>query len=475
MHAIRRGEVLKLAARDSIVLGLDLQAGDTLDLGVFGAGSNLVVLSIQLDSRFQSPPLLIPEELRQNGSSMPITGATLVIPSLIPATTGRVTVLLLGVPMCLGGPPGSCRGIGTVEVELRRSAPVIVLSSGQGYMSYLKPEGTTQLDTIRLRNAGAGAADLQLSAGQPFSVPGEALPLSGPARAGDATAVSLGLTASVPGDYSDSLRLTGVPPDRFNAFAPRATRVMLRAYEARATRKELSTYLSHVAVNAVGEVIVGASSRFLSKLDLATGELTAWATAPGAVVGAGRGMQIGPDGALYVVAYVNPHWTLLRRTASGDFATVYAPMPSADYAVLPDGAIYVLASGDSARLVRVTQSGGMATATTIRSFGQVWAAKGVAFSSLDSSLYYGVGGLVYKRELNTETDRQLAGIAGAPIAVDASGRLYVESGTTIKVVDRDGSLVSTLYPPAWSPTSYALSHGFVIGIAGPSVWTLPVP
>jgi hypothetical protein len=478
VHALRPGETSTLAAHDSLLIGLELQAGDTVDFGIFAESSNLITLDARVDTRFESAGAAILEQLRLTGTTGQFAGGggTLVVPALIAPVAGRTVVLVRGTPWCAGGPPGSCNGRGTVDIELRKSRPVVSVSSRQGYLSYMIRQGSEDLDSLFVRNAGGGNISVQLSVGSPFSVGSDALSLAGPDRtSADGVSIALRTTAATPGDYSDTIRVAGAPGDRFNRFAPGAIGVHLRVFETTATRRDVGTYYSHVAVSPSGLVVVGEGSRFLKTLDAVTGATVPFATLPGAITGPGRGMTFTSDGTLYVVAYVNPHWTLLKRSPSGEITTVHAGMPSADYAVLPDGTIYILASGDSARLLRLSQPN--TTPHVIESFGTAYHASGVVFDPRDSSIFYGVRDTLWRRDLRSGTSRALGARGGHPFAIDDAGRMYLAGvlSPVITEVDGEGTFLRRRYPPAWSTTSWSVGSNLLMGISGSATWTLPTP
>jgi hypothetical protein len=286
--------------------------------------------------------------------------------------------------------------------------------------------------------------------------------------------VALRTATATPGDYTDSVRVTGVPGDRFNRFAPAASGAHLRVYETAATRRDVGTYYSHVAVSPEGFVVVGLAGQ-LSTLNLTTGAVSPFASLPGIVTGPGRGLKFTSDGTLYVVAYVNPHWTLLKRAPSGEITTLYAPMPSADYAVLPDGTIYILASGDSARLLRLAQPN--TSPQTVESFGTAYHASGVVFDARDSSVFYGVRDTLWRRDLRSGTSQALGARGGHPFAVDDAGRVYLSGvlSPVITEVDREGTVLRRRYPPAWNTTSLSVGSNLLVGISGSAIWTLPTP
>ena len=483
---------------------LMLTAGDTVDVGLFSRSLAIGSLGLRTDvaANAGSPSITWVNHRTQEGGAFPPVGSS-IHAGIVVATTGEYPVEVLGYPPAQCS--SSCRATGNFEISVRRSAPAVVFSHRVSATlgrtvavpAYQTAVATTTegiaavLDTIWIRNAGAGSVPVSFATTSRVSVPPATAILSGPTAPSASTVVPISTKGALtPGFSFDTVAIQGIPTDVWHEDASRRIVVELRVNEAAGTRTDIAASIMHLVAASDGTLIAtGSSSTVLSRIDPQTATRSDWRTGLGtAPCCNGNGLVASPMGGVYVAQSTQG----IARVTADSMYTVVASGASRSFTVGSDGTLYYLTVGTGA-LARRRTSGQI---DTIASFGSSTPSDGqyggILFNPVDSAIYYPVGLYSTGQQLARFNLKTLAHTTvgplegGSPQVVDANGYMYgmgnksyptiVTHRSYVTVVDRNGVVVDRRFPPAFlealvvrGNTLYGIQRG-----STSVLWSLPV-
>lgn len=207
-------------------LRLSLQANDTVDVGIFITG-NVSAAWLVNDDAVASPATVSWLSTRQQeGINNPFQLSTIHAGIVVPST-GVYAVKVN--PHCLD--PVTCAPRGPFDVVVRRSQPFVVISRfiggpvnnwvfwpGGSSFSRTVGVGAVDVDTVRIRNAGARSIPVTVSVtGSTFEITPTSVTLDGPALPMGATKLYLKAKAPLAaGTYRDTVVFGGIPDDSWH-------------------------------------------------------------------------------------------------------------------------------------------------------------------------------------------------------------------------------------------------------------------
>lgn len=476
-------------------LGLRLTAGDTVDIGLWVVpGSDLSNLV-----------------LRQSIAALPLgtTVSTATWFTIYPAVVVSKSATYVfevtgGFAYCSGGPPGSCVADGSFTMRVRKSQPIVLVASNWldrlafaqppklrnvlekfAALSYRSPESGQVVDTLWVRNAGAGAISFGVAAGPSLQVSPASSTVPGPSRGWTpeegAVPVVVRKNGQLPlGVYVDTLTYAGTPIDVWNAGAVSASPLTLLVHEERGMRHPGAAAIS-IAKNQLGEIFMGFET--LYRLD-PQGALVALQTFPGNLLADG-GFVVGPDTALYAVIFVRPTTyahTLYRIARGGTMTTIVPEVPGNVLAVLPDLSMFFVNQSTNV-MTRRSPSGDMQQvlsypADPVGTYPRRF--RGLLFNPVDSALFWMFDRALMRRDLRANTESMLGDFGMAtPQYVDSRGYLYLSTPLAtssylnfLTVVNRSGTIVDHRYPPV-TADKIVIRGDTIFIVSSGAYWTLP--
>ena len=485
----------------SLRVRLKLTAGDTVDVGLFSRSSAVGWLALETDpgATAGEPTATWISHRLQEGPTHPPVGSS-IYAGLVVAVTGEYPVRVLGYPP-VACPP-SCRATGNIDLAVRRSAPAIVLSHRptasvgriapsptflHNVTATIDEGSTATLDTIWIRNAGAGSVTVNVSPTSGVTSLPQALTLTGPTPASASAVIPIkAKSPAVSGFYFDTVALQGIPDDVWHEDAVRRIVVELRVNESAGTRADVAGSIMHLVATSDGKLVAtGSGSTVLSSVDPQSGARNDWRSGlPTAPCCNANGLVASPAGGVYVAQSTQS----IARVTADSLYTVLATGASRNLTVGSDGTLYYLTVGAGA-LARRRTSGQVDTlhlygASAPNSDVQYG---GILFNPVDSAIYYRIGDQLARFSLKTLSAVTVGPLeGGAPQVVDANGYMYgignkawpiiVSHRSYVTVLDRDGKVVDRRWP-ASSIDALALHGSSLYGIARGSttvIWSLPI-
>jgi len=472
-----RGE---FASQDDVArVEIQLTAGDTVDVGVFG-----------LDDTYLSPALNL---FTPSGSYAGAHGFRRSTPNIairaafVATETGKYRVEVYNAFRNFNYDGRKLPYI----LRTRRSAPVLY-PTGSVRGHYALAGSGPRSDTLRVQNRGMGTASftVKVEGGQgwlsvsstgatlaPGTATGASLsPAAAAARAivapevsgtavaglrrarGAASGAAPSAPAGAPGDPPALVVVTqslgSLPVGQYEAKVvldfpddpwhggDETYFLYARVHPSGAVvvSSTLATYPGHMAWAPDGKIVVSSLGE-LVRMDPQTGAYTPWVSGLDFNLG---GMEFGADSALYVAGDVGNK--VLRVSPAGEVTTLFTTATEVfDVALAPDGTLYAMTSG---ALLRRSPAGAVSTLLALDS-----AAYGIAYH--DGYVYYTSRGQLRRVSPRTGVDELRGTIAAGNgellnLEVGRSGRLYGQENHvtgSILVMDDAGTVLDRIWGP----------------------------
>lgn len=495
------GSTAKVLPRgDSLVVTYESQTAAVACIDV--VAGEVIDLAVATKTGFFANPTLVSDGASPARPPLPMTAlpqrvfGAMNIPNIYPAVTAPATgrYLLYLVPSDCSRCTNDMYE-GTATLHFRNSGPVLLaqfrgspLTSDQTFQFRMAP-GTTTLDTILLRNVGAGSVTVTVSGRAGLASPVNAtVTASGPSAGWDvaqgavAAAVQVSAT-SVPGFHHDTLMLTGIPDDIWNVIPYREIPVGTRVHEAEYVSLP-SSFGGDFVVRADGDIVIksGFPTTTFYRGDRPSGQLVPWRTTD---VTANLTFIEYANGQVYFRG--EPDNTLYRIGESGPAEALFTGA-SERFLPLPDGSVFDLGGS----LVRHRSAAGAMDTL----FWAQGLSKSAVFNQADSVLYYTreSGLLVEIRKIPAAvgTSPIVATVNGLSLGgADSYGRLYaIENqgssgslGNNLVVLSATGVVLDRRYP-IYRAEKIRVARDSIFGFASlgvpgpqsysPAFWVIPV-
>lgn len=441
---------------------VDLRAGDTIDMRVRGGSSSATLRQLG------GPRLPL-----QQTFTDPQTFVGIVIPQ-----TGRYEFDAENGRSCTRG---SCSYTsGSFWLSARAAGPVFAITENAG--TYRIPAGRAVVETLWVHNVGSGVLTVRAASTKAFLLTDSIAVARGPVafpvgnrRAPGAVPLAVRIDGSTlpVGWYDGGVRLTMDSsvwhPDYLffdaNTFSHLVT---LNVYDPN-LRVIRNQYFNAIAF-ASPDLLYAVDGSSIYAVQLPSGDLTRLPTPAHSYTWA----SMVKDGSLLVayekvIARVSPDGTLLPLVTASPSSVYIA------YAADPGGTLFVFSD---AQLTVRTPSG--VTSTLFTAPGQPTGGT-MAYSAVDTSLYYTRGGVLYRFALNTMSEESRGAIPNFwVLAADDKGRLYGRTlgGPDVAVYDNRGTPLGAISGPG-TTSSVAIGGGMIFGAGPPSggafLWSKALP